>query len=87
VRPVLDPDLLAHQWHQDLDLHWSYLFINNLMNQKVNSLDPDQTPICWLIWIYTVRPCNKGVSMEERVKTVQQAGIAALQEQCSDTVT
>jgi hypothetical protein len=24
--------------------------------------------MCWLIWIYTVRPCHTGVYMEERVK-------------------
>jgi hypothetical protein len=40
----------------------------NLMNLKANSVDPDQTAqICQLIWIYTVRPHNKGVSMEESV--------------------
>jgi hypothetical protein len=47
----------------------SHILVRNNMNQKANSLDPDQTAwIFQLIWIYTVRPCNKGVSMEERVE-------------------
>jgi hypothetical protein len=42
---------------------------NNLTNQKANSLDPDQTDgMCRLIWISTVRPRNKGVSMEEGLR-------------------
>jgi hypothetical protein len=39
---------------------------NNLINQKANSADPDQTCRLWqLIWIYTVCPCYKGMYMEE----------------------
>jgi hypothetical protein len=37
---------------------------NNLINQKANSADPDQMAwMCWLIWIYTVHPCYKGIAV------------------------
>jgi hypothetical protein len=54
----------------DQDLHCLLSSVrNNLINLKANSADPDQMPrMCRLIWIYTVRPCLKGMFMEERVK-------------------
>jgi hypothetical protein len=49
-----------------LIVFWSEI---NLINLNANSVDPDQMAwICWLIWIYTVRPSHKGVDMEEMVK-------------------
>ncbi len=53
----------------DLICTGSILVRNNLMNQKANSVDPDQMArMCRLIWINIVCPRNKGLSMEERVK-------------------
>jgi hypothetical protein len=42
---------------------------NNLINQNANNADPNLTAyMFWLIWIYIVCPCHKGVYIEERVK-------------------
>jgi hypothetical protein len=42
---------------------------NNLINQKVDSVNPDlMAQMCWLILIYTVHPSYKGIYKEYRVK-------------------
>jgi hypothetical protein len=58
----------------DQDLHCSLFWSEkNLINQKGNSADPDQiTRMWWLIWIYTVCPCHKGLYMEERVNNISR---------------
>ncbi|WAR16807.1 hypothetical protein MAR_031401, partial [Mya arenaria] len=46
----------------DLEIHWV------ISDQEVNTVDPDQTAqMCRLIWIYTGRPCDKSVSMEQHM--------------------
>jgi hypothetical protein len=31
-----------------------------ISDQEANSVDPDQTAqMCWLMWIYTIRTCDK----------------------------
>jgi hypothetical protein len=68
---IVDPDQPAHLC-QLIRIRTVYVLVrNNLIYQKSNSADPDQTTrICQLIWIYSVRPCHKGVYMEKRVKCV-----------------
>jgi hypothetical protein len=69
----LDSDQLAHPCCLIWICTGRILVRNNLMNQKANSLDSDQTAwMCRLIRISTVCPRNKGVSMEERVKSNKQ---------------
>jgi hypothetical protein len=59
----VDPDQRAHSYH----LIWIYIcpiFVRNKpINLKVNRVD-QMCWMCWMIWICTVRPRNKGVSMD-----------------------
>jgi hypothetical protein len=41
-----------------------FLIRCNPMNLKASSVDPDQMPRCWRIWIYTVHTCHKSIYME-----------------------
>jgi hypothetical protein len=61
----VDPDQLAHLYLLNMIYAFVFLVRNNLMNLKLNSVDPDQRALmCRLIWIYTVCQYNNGVSME-----------------------
>jgi hypothetical protein len=60
----VDPDQPAHSCHLVRICTGRILARNNQTNQSANSVDPVQTVrICRLIWIYTVRPHNKGIYM------------------------
>jgi hypothetical protein len=59
------PDQLAYPCFLIRICTGRILVRNNLINLKVNSVDYDQPArMCQLIWIYSVRPGNKLVSVE-----------------------
>jgi hypothetical protein len=67
-----DPDLPAHSWDLIKICTGCTLVRNKHMNHKANSIHPvHMVRMCLLIWIYTVRPRNKGTYIrKKRVKHV-----------------